>query len=86
MSIPHIPQDLQSGVRVVVQTKYGPLRGGRTSNGAAVFLGTLDAKHYVKPELVHLTLVLLDLGHRGSVCIAACTFYRPTTAARGVPL
>lgn len=40
MSIPHIPQDLQHGVHVVAETKYGPIRGGRTSNGAAVFLGT----------------------------------------------
>ncbi|KAI6149684.1 Alpha/Beta hydrolase protein [Pisolithus tinctorius] len=38
MAIPHIPQDLKEGTRVVVQTKYGPLRGGRTTNGAAVFL------------------------------------------------
>ncbi|KAN0088307.1 Alpha/Beta hydrolase fold [Tylopilus felleus] len=38
MSIPHIPQELQQGVRVVVETKYGPITGGRTSNGAAVFL------------------------------------------------
>jgi hypothetical protein len=39
MTVPHIPDDLQDGVPVVVQTKYGPLRGGRTRNGAAVFLG-----------------------------------------------
>jgi carboxylesterase type B len=38
MTVPHIPDDLQDGVPVVVQTKYGPLRGGRTRNGAAVFL------------------------------------------------
>ncbi|KAF8448767.1 Alpha/Beta hydrolase protein [Boletus edulis BED1] len=38
MSLPHIPQELQPGVRVVVETKYGPITGGRTSNGAAVFL------------------------------------------------
>ncbi|KAH0836860.1 Alpha/Beta hydrolase protein [Lanmaoa asiatica] len=38
MSSPHIPQDLQHGVPVVVETKYGPIKGGRTSNGAAVFL------------------------------------------------
>ncbi|KIJ62159.1 hypothetical protein HYDPIDRAFT_136701 [Hydnomerulius pinastri MD-312] len=38
MPVPHIPQDLQEGVSVVVQTKYGPLKGGRTNNGAAVFL------------------------------------------------
>ncbi|KAG9313242.1 Alpha/Beta hydrolase protein [Chiua virens] len=38
MSLPHIPQDLQQGVRVAVETKYGPVRGGRTNNGAAVFL------------------------------------------------
>ncbi|KAF8137391.1 Alpha/Beta hydrolase protein [Boletus edulis] len=37
-SIPHIPDDLQQGVSVIVQTKYGPLRGGRTRNDAAVFL------------------------------------------------
>lgn len=35
---PHIPQDLKEGTRVIVETKYGPLRGGRTTNGAAVFL------------------------------------------------
>lgn len=39
MSIPHIPQELQHGVRIVVETKYGPITGGRTTNGAAVFLG-----------------------------------------------
>ncbi|KAF8450308.1 hypothetical protein L210DRAFT_956778 [Boletus edulis BED1] len=39
MSVPHIPQDLQHGARVVVETKYGPIKGGRTSNGAPVFLG-----------------------------------------------
>ncbi|KAF8549438.1 alpha/beta-hydrolase [Imleria badia] len=38
MSVPHIPDDLQQGIAVVVQTKYGPLKGGRTRNGAAVFL------------------------------------------------
>ncbi|KAH0835951.1 Alpha/Beta hydrolase protein [Lanmaoa asiatica] len=38
MPIPHIPQDLLEGVSVVVQTNYGSLRGGRTTNGAAVFL------------------------------------------------
>ncbi|KAG8221138.1 Alpha/Beta hydrolase protein [Butyriboletus roseoflavus] len=38
MSLPHIPQDLQRGVSVVAETKYGPIKGGRTSNGAAVFL------------------------------------------------
>ncbi|KAI6044174.1 Alpha/Beta hydrolase protein [Pisolithus marmoratus] len=38
MSNPHIPQDLKEGVRIIVETKYGPLRGGRTTNGAAVFL------------------------------------------------
>lgn len=38
--IPHIPDELQKGVTgVVVQTKYGPVKGGRTTNGAAVFLG-----------------------------------------------
>ncbi|KIK23600.1 hypothetical protein PISMIDRAFT_34672, partial [Pisolithus microcarpus 441] len=35
---PHIPQDLKEGTRVIVETKYGPLKGGRTTNGAAVFL------------------------------------------------
>ena len=39
MPVPHIPDELQGGVTVVVQTKYGPLKGGRTRNGAAVFLG-----------------------------------------------
>lgn len=39
MPIPHIPQDLQPGISIVVQTKYGPLRGGRTTNDAAIFLG-----------------------------------------------
>ncbi|OJA07554.1 hypothetical protein AZE42_07411 [Rhizopogon vesiculosus] len=38
MSIPPIPDELQKGVRVVVETKYGSLKGGRTTNGAAVFL------------------------------------------------
>ena len=37
--IPHIPDELQEGVSVVVETKYGSLKGGRTTNGAAVFLG-----------------------------------------------
>jgi hypothetical protein len=37
--IPHIPDELQKGVSVVVQTKYGPVKGGRTTNGASVFLG-----------------------------------------------
>lgn len=37
--VPHIPDELQHGVAVVVQTKYGSLKGGRTRNGAAVFLG-----------------------------------------------
>ncbi|KAG2137704.1 Alpha/Beta hydrolase protein [Suillus cothurnatus] len=36
--IPHIPDELQKGVSVVVQTKYGPVKGGRTTNGASVFL------------------------------------------------
>lgn len=39
MPIPHTPQDLQAGISVTVQTKYGPLRGGRATNGAAVLLG-----------------------------------------------
>ena len=39
MPIPHIPQDLQKGISVSVQTKYGLLKGSRTTNGAAVFLG-----------------------------------------------
>ncbi|KAF8836936.1 alpha/beta-hydrolase [Paxillus ammoniavirescens] len=38
MPIPHIPQELQEGVSVLVETKYGPLKGGQTTNGAAVFL------------------------------------------------
>ncbi|KAI6112903.1 Alpha/Beta hydrolase protein [Pisolithus sp. B1] len=38
MPDPHIPQDLKDSARVIVETKYGPLRGGRTTNGAAVFL------------------------------------------------
>jgi hypothetical protein len=37
--IPHIPDELQKGVSVVVETKYGPVKGGRTTNGASVFLG-----------------------------------------------
>jgi hypothetical protein len=37
--IPHIPDDLQKGIRMVVETKYGFVKGGRTTNGAAVFLG-----------------------------------------------
>lgn len=36
---PHIPQELQDGVQVIVETKHGVLRGGRTTNGAAIFLG-----------------------------------------------
>ncbi|KAG2363174.1 Alpha/Beta hydrolase protein [Suillus spraguei] len=36
--IPHIPDELQKGVSVVVETKYGPVKGGRTTNGASVFL------------------------------------------------
>lgn len=36
--IPHIPDELQKGVSVVVETKYGPIKGGRTMNGASVFL------------------------------------------------
>jgi len=39
--IPHIPDELQKGVSVVIQTKYGPVKGGRTTNGAAVFLGKI---------------------------------------------
>ncbi|KAH7890931.1 Alpha/Beta hydrolase protein [Phlebopus sp. FC_14] len=38
MPIPHIPDELQKGVTVVAETKYGPVKGGRTTNGAAVFL------------------------------------------------
>ncbi|KAI6164473.1 Alpha/Beta hydrolase protein [Pisolithus thermaeus] len=38
MPDPHIPQDLKEGARIIVETTYGPLRGGRTTNGAAVFL------------------------------------------------
>ncbi|KAH7926008.1 alpha/beta-hydrolase [Leucogyrophana mollusca] len=38
MSIPHICEELQSGSRVTVETRYGPVKGGRAANGAAVFL------------------------------------------------
>ncbi|KAF9233740.1 Alpha/Beta hydrolase protein [Melanogaster broomeanus] len=53
MPIPHIPHDLQNGVSVVVDTKYGPLRGGRTTNGAAVFLEVpyaLPAVRFTDPQ------------------------------------
>ncbi|KAI9567483.1 Alpha/Beta hydrolase protein [Boletus coccyginus] len=53
ISVPHIPDELQHGVAVVVQTKYGSLKGGRTRNGAAVFLEVpyaLPAVRFQDPE------------------------------------
>ncbi|KAI6023320.1 Alpha/Beta hydrolase protein [Pisolithus marmoratus] len=35
---PHIPQGLEEDARLIVETEYGPIRGGRTINGAAIFL------------------------------------------------
>ncbi|KAG6335996.1 hypothetical protein ID866_3091 [Astraeus odoratus] len=37
-AVSHIPEDLQEGARVVVDTQYGPVKGGRSTNGAAIFL------------------------------------------------
>lgn len=50
---PHISQELQEGVRVIVETKYGVLRGGRTTNGAAIFLGEHDPHRKIQVDLKH---------------------------------
>jgi hypothetical protein len=44
--VPHIPDELQKGVSVVVETKYGPVKGGRTTNGASVFLGEVSTRSF----------------------------------------
>lgn len=44
--IPHIPDDLQEGIRIVVETKYGSVKGGKTTNGAAVFLGEVVSIYF----------------------------------------
>lgn len=44
--IPHIPDDLQKGIRIVVETKYGSVKGGKTTNGAAVFLGEVFNRYF----------------------------------------
>lgn len=41
MSQLHLQDELaQTQASVVVQTRFGPIKGGRALNGAAVFLGT----------------------------------------------
>ena len=39
MSYAHVSEELADGVPVVVDTQFGPVRGGRARNGAQVFLG-----------------------------------------------
>jgi hypothetical protein len=40
MSSIHLHEELtQTEARVVVETRFGPVTGGRTENGAVVFLG-----------------------------------------------
>lgn len=67
--IPHIPDELQKGVSVVVETKYGPIKGGRTMNGASVFLG----------EVVDQTLCtrMLNQAFRGSLRVATRSLSGP---------
>lgn len=61
MPTPHIPQDLQDGVRVVVETKYGLIRGGRTTNGAAVFLGAWMRYRAGLADLLPVGPVLIEV-------------------------
>lgn len=61
----HLGAELwRNTARVVASTKYGQVRGGRASNGAAVFLGDLghpshlrsysvDAPTYYQKFLMH---------------------------------
>jgi hypothetical protein len=44
MSTIHLHEELaQMKARVVVETRFGPVTGGRSKNGAVVFLGRLLA-------------------------------------------
>lgn len=41
--IPHLQHELtQNNDRITVATRHGPVIGGRTSNGVAVFLGMIS--------------------------------------------
>lgn len=59
MSEAHLHDELASNpARVIVPTRYGNVTGGRASNGAAVFLGMLDALSCIQiPASTLLTFV-----------------------------
>jgi hypothetical protein len=67
--IPHIPDELQKGVSVVVETKYGPVKGGRTTNGASVFLGEV-VKQILRTHI-------LNQVPRGTLRVASCSVSGP---------
>ncbi len=53
-SVPHIQDELAANPeRVVVDTKYGSLTGGRAKNGTATFLG--ENRSYDGAQLMYRT-------------------------------
>lgn len=54
---------LNNDARVVVQTSYGPVTGGRATNGSAVFLGMHSSREFADSLVVNLEITTVICGN-----------------------
>jgi hypothetical protein len=77
----HLHDELAANsTRVTVETAFGPVTGGRASNGAAVFLGM---GFVLSCDLWLISDVYI---HRNPIRHPTRAILRPAAAARGLPL
>lgn len=78
MAAVHLHEELaQNPARVLVETRYGTIRGGRAANGAAIFLGKLWFHIFLLYSYSCIaTCELLFCTGRGAIRIAAGTLRR----------